>query len=73
MVGLTNIVNSVMTGAAVARGWEGYLRALLVSLQAPVPKLLEGFTVGFFEVSFLAPLLLGLVVAVNLCAMARSE
>ena len=29
MVGLTNIVNSVLTGAAVARGWEGPAKGVL--------------------------------------------
>ncbi|CAK9068303.1 Methylthioribose transporter [Durusdinium trenchii] len=67
MVGLTNIINNVMTGAAVSRGWEGYLRALLVTVGAPVPQFLEGFAFGPFEISFLAPLLLGFVIAINLC------
>eukprot|EP00913_Durusdinium_trenchii_P029862 g27982.t1 len=77
MVGLTNIINNVMTGAAVSRGWEGYLRALLVTVGAPVPQFLEGFAFGPFEdrggsggpgaEGTGAPLLLGFVIAINLC------
>lgn len=67
MVGLCNIVNGVLTGAAVSRGWEGYLRALLASLGVPVPAVLDGPKFAMFEVSFFAPLLLALVVGINLC------
>lgn len=67
MVGLTNIVNNVLSGAAVARGWEGYMRALLATLGVPIPGFLQGFELAMFEVSLLAPLLLGFVVMINLC------
>lgn len=67
MVGLCNIVNGVLTGAAVSRGWEGYLRALLASMGVPVPDVFNGPKFAMFEVSFFAPLLLAFVVGINLC------
>lgn len=67
MVGLSNIVNGVLTGAAVSRGWEGYLRALLASMGVPVPAVLNGPKFAMFEVSYFAPLLLAFVVGINLC------
>ena len=67
MVGLTNIVNSVLSSAAVARGWEGYMRLLLISTGVNPPAFMEGFSWGPLQVSFLAPVLIGAVVAINLC------
>lgn len=67
MVGLCNIVNGVLTGAAVSRGWEGYLKALLASMGVPVPDVFNGPKFAMFEVSFFAPLLLAFVVGINLC------
>eukprot|EP00439_Symbiodinium_sp_Y106_P023732 s5063_g2.t3 len=67
LVGLTNIVNAVLSSAAVARGWEGYLRLFLLSMGLPPPNFMEGFAWGPLQVSVLAPLLIVVVVAINLC------
>mmetsp|Transcript_782 Transcript_782/g.1755 ORF Transcript_782/g.1755 Transcript_782/m.1755 type:complete len:600 (+) Transcript_782:67-1866(+) len=66
MVGIINIVNNVLSGSAVARGWEGYLRLLLVSCGLEPPAFMNGFEFGPFEISFLAPLLLAFVIMINL-------